>query len=158
VLIATLATAVPTVAGAIWINSSDPDKDPSPVPAWLMLGGTILGPSAGHFYAGCPQRAWSGVNLRWKTAAVGSGAAVMIMLLNVPAVFGGDPPVSLDAIEVVMWATGAVLATSSIVDIARTPRSVATRNMEREIERARASLTLTLDRSGRPGIGLRVPF
>lgn len=69
-----LGTAVPAVAGAYDVyraGSSD-----SIVPGIALVGGLVIGPSLGHFYAGCPGRALVGLGIR-TLAGAGIAAAAL---------------------------------------------------------------------------------
>lgn len=58
-----LGTAVPVGAGAIVTTSSKAHGDDA-APALLILGGFLMGPSFGHFYAGKSGSALAGIGIR----------------------------------------------------------------------------------------------
>jgi hypothetical protein len=161
---ATLGAAVPAIAGAALLNNTDPESGPGMIVPAVVLGAVIIGPAAGHFYAGCPQRAWPGIDFRWKAAVAGVGVVTILMISQIGVAFGAEPAVSPEVIHYIVLATGAALATSSIVDVVRSPKSVELRNAERALERLRVSVVLWTNGAGDTGgtggtgIGLRVPL
>jgi hypothetical protein len=54
----------------VWDHYEDPDHT---LPVALICGGLILGPSAGYFAGGCPERGLSGILLRTATAGLTVG-------------------------------------------------------------------------------------
>src|SRR4051812_27483874 len=63
VLFSLLGTAVPITAGSIVASSNEINLDDG-FPSSLVIGGFVLGPSVGHFYAGKRGRALVGIGLR----------------------------------------------------------------------------------------------
>ncbi len=66
------STAAP-IGAAIWLGNMDGVHDD--VPPWMAVGGLILGPSAGYYYAGMTKRGLIGIGIR-TTLLVGTAVAV----------------------------------------------------------------------------------
>jgi len=62
-LVSFLGTAAPIGVGYAMASSNEISLDDAG-PASLVLGGFVLGPSLGHFYAGKPGRALAGIGIR----------------------------------------------------------------------------------------------
>ncbi|UCC80434.1 MAG: hypothetical protein JSW64_03470 [Candidatus Zixiibacteriota bacterium] len=76
-----MGVLLPIAAGvALWqIDSPDspygyenPDRT---IPVMLIVSGVVLGPSAGYFYGGCPERGATGILIRVGTGALTAVAA-----------------------------------------------------------------------------------
>jgi hypothetical protein len=133
-------TAIP-IGMAFAVGSQDDDN---PAAGLTFLGALVLGPSLGHFYAGRPGRALTGIGLR--TLAL---AGVMA---GVAATWNGDS----DAGAALGYA-GVVLGGAVVLwDIVRAPHSAKVRNEQR---RRSASVTPTLS-PGDAGVrlGARITF
>jgi hypothetical protein len=112
-LVSVIGTAVPVAAGIHDWNKTDGDHGAS-----LILGGYLLGPALGHFYAGRTNAAFGGMALR----------LVPILGLGVATSASWDSPSK--AADVL--AVGSALLATGIVawDIGRTSNSVRAYNEE----------------------------
>lgn len=70
------ATVLPIGAGTLLANAGNGSNDLAAFT--LIMGGIIVGPSAGHFYADNRRRAWMGVGLRAAGSAVMISGAVLV--------------------------------------------------------------------------------
>lgn len=134
-----LGTGLPTAVGAFDVyraNSSD-----SVVPGILLVGGLLIGPSLGHFYAGRPGRAWRGIGFR---ALAGTGVAIAIA-----ETLGESTETHLEVLGGVCLALGGVVIAW---DIVRAPHSAHVHNDE--VREARTSLGVAPS-IGSAGLGLR---
>src|SRR5262245_56687223 len=133
-----LGTAVPVGTASIGLYRNDQSSN---VTGAVLVGGLIIGPSLGHFYASRPAPGLIGIGIRTlATAAVGAGVGAAL----------DDSNMSDFA---VLGVTGAIVGTASVIwDIASAPHSARVHN-----ERAqRGHTTLGITPSmGSAGLGLR---
>lgn len=108
-------TLVPVAAGGGLLIAKP--NDPEAFGLAAVVGGLVIGPALGHFYAGRPGRAIAGVGLR---TALGVGAAAVVISHSLC-----DAAVcrlsGTDATILVLGAVG--LLASAAFDIARAPAS-----------------------------------
>jgi hypothetical protein len=139
-LVSVIGTAVPVAVGIHAWNKTDGDQG-----AGMILGGYLLGPALGHFYAGRPNAAFGGMALR----------LVPIVLL------GGAVSASWDAPSKaadVMAVGSALLATGIVAwDIGRTSNSVRAYNEEHAHPRVSLGL-VPGSRALTPAIRVDVPM
>lgn len=107
-LLSFLGTAVP-IGSAVLAASRAQDGSAGA----LILGGYMLGPSLGHFYAGRPGRAFAGIGIR-TIALIGLGAAIV-------ATWNNDNSAG-DALGGASVALGTIFALADIVDASRSAR------------------------------------
>jgi hypothetical protein len=133
-------TAVP-IGMAFAVGSQD---DESAAAGFTFLGALLLGPSLGHFYAGRPGRALTGIGLRTLAlAAVTAGVA---------ATWNNES----DAGDAAAYAGLALGGAVVLWDIVRAPHSAKVRNEQRRRSAAVAPV-LSPDGSG-IRVGARVSF
>jgi hypothetical protein len=70
-----LATVVPAVLTAPTTFGESEGSGDGAGAAFIFLGSVMVGPSLGHFYAGCPGRAMAGIGIR-TAALIGLSAAI----------------------------------------------------------------------------------
>jgi hypothetical protein len=134
-----LGTGVPAAVGAFDVyraNSSD-----SVVPGILLVGGLLIGPSLGHFYAGRPGRAWKGIGIR---AVAGLGLTVAVA-----ETLGESTEQHLEVLGGVCAVLGGVVIAW---DIVAAPHSAHFHNDE--VRRARTNIGIAPS-VGAAGLGLR---
>jgi ABC-type nickel/cobalt efflux system permease component RcnA len=139
-LVSVIGTAVPVAAGIHDWNKTDGDHG-----APMILGGYLLGPALGHFYAGRPNAAFGGMALR----------LVPIVLL------GGAVSASWDAPSKAadVLAVGSALLATGIVawDIGRTSNSVHAYNEDHAHPRVSLGV-VPASRELTPAIRIDVPM
>src|SRR5262245_3082701 len=113
--------------------------------AILGLGGAVVGPSLGHFYAQRPGRAWLGIGVR--TLALG-GLALSAQNLLSEETSGGD------AMLVLSFVAGTGMA---VYDIATAPKSAKAHNAQLQAVRITVSPVL-LGQEKAPGVRVDVAF
>ena len=129
-----LAMTIPTV----FRESSGPDD--GQMEALLFLGGLVVGPSLGHFYAGRPGRAFSGMGLR----IVGLGGLAGAFAMSWDSDSSGAEPLALISLG--------LMATTLVWDIAAAPKSARIHNDK--IKKAQLSVGM-VPVDGKPALGLR---
>jgi len=112
-LISALSTFVPAGLGVVQASGTDGGAG-----GVLVFLGTLVGPSAGHFYAGKPGRALRGIGIR--AAAVGGMGAAFAMAWNR----------SDSNAEGLAYASLAIYGVSALVDIATAPGSARAHNQK----------------------------
>ncbi len=95
-------------------------------PAWLLLGGLVVGPSLGYFYAGDTKGALKGLGLR--TAVLGATMGTVAAICSSGCSIWGDDNGSLAAAGIVALAGLATTTVFAIRDIARADDTVRARN------------------------------
>jgi hypothetical protein len=118
-------------------------------------GGLVVGPAAGHVYAGNARQAWIGAGLRGGVLV--TGAASLATLLRCTSFGTGGPSDAVcDVAGPTLLGSGLILAGSALWDFASAPRS-ATRFNERHGLTARVAPVV--DPAGRQyGLALRATF
>jgi len=112
--ISVAATSGPLVVGAIL----DPDGDNTRGGGMIAAAGAIIGPTAGHWYAG---RTWTpGLTLRIAAAGIVGGMVIREQ----------QEPLELGTVVVGLTATAALWGTGVIWDLVTLPRSVRRYNRE----------------------------
>jgi hypothetical protein len=146
-----LGTAVPCVVSGVAMYAHDPNNSASMVGAEVaMIGGLLIGPSLGHFYAARPGRAFVGLGIR-TLGIVGLTVAGAEMLSE------GPHDMATSTAEILGVTCGVVAALDVFWDIGRASRSAEDHN--RELRRAPMSFEIAphLGSSG-PGLCARVAF
>ncbi len=110
-----LGAAVPIGAGALVASTRDPWEGNGAAPA-LVIGGCLVGPSLGHFYAGRPGHALVGIGIR-SAALVGAAFAV-----------GSSWENENTGSDILAAASLVVGAGSMIFDVAEAPHSARAHN------------------------------
>ena len=135
-----LGTTAPALASLPFVWSASAPE----AAAIILVGALVIGPSAGHFYADCPGRAWTGIGIR-----LAAGAVV--------AAGGAGASLAETADEdkyVALAVAGVIVAGASLVwDIARAPHSAEVHN--EQLRRGRPTVGL-VPVVGADGVGLRV--
>ena len=136
-------TAVPVLAVAAMTSNNHHSENDGPI-AVVGITGYLLGPSAGHFYAGRPGRALLGVGIR--SAALGIAVASF----------------HDSSSDIPSAGTGGVLAllvgsASMVIDIGDAPRSARIHNGKRPDARICVAPGLVGPR-GAPGLQVTVRF
>jgi hypothetical protein len=116
-----LGTVVP---GAVALAASGPEDDAT---ALLFLGGAVVGPSFGHFYAGRPGRAFAGIGIR--------SASVLGLAIAVGTSWD-NPNTGSDVLAVASLVVG---GGSMIFDIADAPHSARLHNQKANAVRVSVS-------------------
>jgi hypothetical protein len=137
-----LGTVVP-VGGALIAGQQ---SNSGSAPGIIGIGGAVIGPSFGHFYAQRPGRAWLGIGVR--AAAVGG------LVLAISSALQGEDSGSTDLLAVLSFATGTGMAA---YDIAKAPGSAKSHNAELQAVRMTVSPTL-LGAAKVPGVRVDVRF
>jgi hypothetical protein len=140
-----LGTAVPVVVGYERIRLANLKSDESAAGALLVLGGLVIGPSLGHFYAGEPGRASFGIGLRVLSLAGLAGAA---------AVSWENESTGSEALAIGFLGLGSAVV---IADIAGAPKS-ARRHNQKLRENALRLQPVAATGSRGSGLALTVTF
>ena len=142
-LLSFLGTAVPVVAGALALDTESSD---SPVAGIMVVGGFVIGPSLGHFYANRSGPALAGIGIRVVALAV-----VAVSVLEEDFESPENSSVGL--------ATGGVLlgAASLAWDILRSPHSASVHNDQTRQGRMTIGITPTIGAGG-PGLRAAATF
>jgi hypothetical protein len=147
-----LGTAVPVGLGAA-VLSADSESGGGALAGLAVVGGSLVGPSLGHFYAGRTGRALGGIGIRLVAGAAIVGGFGMSFDSG-----GGSWGFESDGDGDALMAAGAALwVTSTIVDIATAPHSAHVRN-EKILKRRASVGPAPIGPSHAPGIRVDVPF
>lgn len=98
---ATLLSLLGTAPALIAAPATFRDDDTAAAPL-LLVGSLLIGPSLGHFYAGCPGRAALGIGLRAAAIAGVAGAVSVSWSSDSP---GGD---ALGVVSLMLFAGSAI--------------------------------------------------
>lgn len=139
------ATIVPFVAG-VMINKRDTTVGPL-----LMLGAGVIGPSAGHLYAG--RMSWVGVGLR----AGGLGASALVLAGNDGCLIGEDDGPRCSQARYLFWG-GLAVFTGGVIYDWMTSGDSARRANRRESALQIAPTVIAGPRTHGAGLGLRARF
>jgi hypothetical protein len=135
-----LGTAVPVGVGAALASS-----DAGDAAGIFVLGGVVIGPSMGHFYASRPGRAWAGIGVR--TLCVTGLAALINESWN-------NPSSGADALGATLLVVGSGMA---VFDIATASRSARAHNAELSAARWTVSPTL-VGQAKAPGLRVDITY
>jgi len=113
---------------------------------WLLLGGAVIGPSLGHFYAGNTERGVLGIVIR--------GAATYVVGSQLIAGLDEDPSTRYQSSILVLGVLAGI--GSAVIDIGTAPLSA--REHNRRLEQARLSLGPAVSPSGAFGLGVAATF
>lgn len=135
-----LGTVVPMAltAGTLFGESDGPNDGQTE--ALIFLGAVVVGPSLGHFYAGRPGRAFSGMG--WRVVGIGGLAGAFAMSWDSGS--SGAEPLALISLG--------LMVTTLVWDIAAAPKSARIHN--EKIQKARLSLGM-VPVDGQPAVGIR---
>lgn len=138
-----VGTMVPVGAGVLAASLAAEGSN-SPTPGLLLLGGLLVGPALGHFYAGRPGRAFAGIGIRTVTLAGLLGGFAASWNNNA----GGDQ----------LLVAGLMLTATAVVwDIARAPHSAEVHN--RTIQPGRVTVVVgPLHNAPGVRLGTRIAF
>jgi len=138
-----LGTIVPVGAGVLGASMAA-EGSSDPTPGLLFLGGMLVGPALGHFYAGRPGRALAGIGVRTVSLAGLLGGFAASWNNN----SGGDA----------LFLAGLVLSATAVAwDIAKAPHSAEVHN--RTIQPGRVTIAFSpLHNAAGVRIGARLSF
>lgn len=125
----------------------------SGVGVFIGLGGLVIGPSLGHFYADHQERALTGILVRLMGMTVFTVGAVMSAL----SAFGNDQTVRGDVFAVVAFAGAGFTLGSAVLDIIRAPASAQRHNERAGLAQVYVAPQVTWAGRGR-GLALGVRF
>ena len=138
-----LGTLVPIGVGVVASSTAGEASD-NPLPGFLILGGMLVGPALGHFYAGRSGHALAGIGIRTLTLAAFLGGAA--------ASWNGD-----SGGDALLLAGLVASATSVAWDIVRAPHSAEVHN--RTIQPGRVSMVVSpLHNAAGVRLGARIAF
>jgi asparagine N-glycosylation enzyme membrane subunit Stt3 len=130
-----MGALIPVTAGLACLKMDGPKT----IPAVFILSGVFLGPSAGYFYGGCPERGATGILLRVGTATLTGLAA-----REAARAHQSDEFMDFSGLEAALTvgAIGSgIILIESIVDIALVKGVVEKKNIERA-RQAETNVTL----------------
>ena len=138
-----LGTLVPIGVGVVASSTAGEASD-NPLPGFLILGGMLVGPALGHFYAGRSGHALAGIGIRTVTLAALLGGVAASWDNN----SGGNA----------LFLAGLVASATSVAwDIVRAPHSAEVHN--RTIQPGRVSMVVSpLHNAAGVRLGARIAF